>query len=146
MRYSWVNTCVNYRNYKFFIQFLGYALAFCLWGFFTDMQYFISFWQVRALFWDCLCNLQYLYPSIFLNVHLICSDYFIQTFRVLCQMTCHILIHFQGDLSTKQPGRFHILFMFFVTGMFAISVSCLFFYHLYLTAKNQSTIGILNQI
>lgn len=87
----WVNTYVNYRNYKFFVQFLGYALVFCLWGFFTDMKYFIAFWQ-------------------------------------------------GGDYANNVQGRFHILFMFFVAGMFAISVSCLFFYHLYLTSRNQSTI------
>ena len=36
--------------------------------------------------------------------------------------------------------RFHILFLFFVSGMFCISVASLFGYHLYLVARNQTTL------
>ena len=36
--------------------------------------------------------------------------------------------------------RFHILFLFFVSGMFCISVMSLFGYHLYLVTRNQTTL------
>jgi palmitoyltransferase len=42
---------------------------------------------------------------------------------------------------TSPGGRFHLLFLFFASVMFAISVSSLFFYHLYLTGKNRTTLG-----
>lgn len=85
----WVNNCVCFSNYKFFVLFLGYSFSTCLWSAVISFPYFIRFWK--------------------------------------------------NDLGTSY-SKLHILFLFFVSIMFAVSLASLFFYHLYLTMKNRSTL------
>lgn len=42
----WVNNCVNFTNYKYFILFLGYALFYCLYIGLTSVEFFVKFWKV----------------------------------------------------------------------------------------------------
>ncbi|CAF2502574.1 unnamed protein product [Rotaria sp. Silwood2] len=42
--------------------------------------------------------------------------------------------------SISRSGKFHLLFLFFIAIVFGVSVSSLFFYHLFLIEKNRTTV------
>uniref|UniRef100_A0A1I7UHJ1 Palmitoyltransferase n=1 Tax=Caenorhabditis tropicalis TaxID=1561998 RepID=A0A1I7UHJ1_9PELO len=108
----WVNNCVNFGNYKYFILFLAYGFVFCIWIAATTLPSFIDFWKHE---YD-MNKKQY--DGI---------DSIIQRF----------MKHLHAVLST---GRFPLVFLLFLSCMFSLSLSFLFFYHLYLTAKNRTTV------
>ncbi|XP_016968239.1 palmitoyltransferase ZDHHC20-B isoform X2 [Drosophila biarmipes] len=95
----WVNNCVNFYNYKYFVLFLGYALVYCLYVAFTSLHDFVDFWKYDNNGYSA-----------------------------------------QGQLNAGGMGRFHILFLFFIAIMFAISLVSLFGYHIYLVLMNRTTL------
>jgi hypothetical protein len=48
------------------------------------------------------------------------------------------------EIQSFQPGHFHMIFLFFISLMFSVSVFSLFAYHIYLVMENTTTIGIFS--
>ncbi|XP_032522363.1 palmitoyltransferase ZDHHC2-like isoform X2 [Danaus plexippus] len=115
----WVNNCVCFHNYKFFMLFLGYALLYCLFIMSTCLPYFIRFWKMYQEYNQAHCD----------------SLIGIGTYTKQCMDLL------SGDFGTSgSAGRYHIVFAFFVALMFAISLGSLFGYHCYLVAHNRTTL------
>ncbi|ESO12983.1 hypothetical protein HELRODRAFT_63244 [Helobdella robusta] len=89
----WVNNCVCFSNYKFFLLFLVYGLLYCLYIFSTSFKYFIIFWEVGV-----------------------------------------------ASTISSNMGNLHVVFLFFISAMFFISITVLLSYHVYLVVLNRSTI------
>ncbi|XP_016366676.1 palmitoyltransferase ZDHHC2-like isoform X1 [Sinocyclocheilus rhinocerous] len=78
----WVNNCVGFANYKFFMLFLAYSLLYCLFVTATDLQYFIQFWTVDGKTHDRL--IQYLngLPDTQAKFHIMFLFFAASTFSV----------------------------------------------------------------
>ncbi|XP_037867922.1 palmitoyltransferase ZDHHC20-B isoform X5 [Bombyx mori] len=118
----WVNNCVCFHNYKFFMLFLGYALLYCLFVMATCLPYFIRLWKMYEEYKHAHCDL-ILESGAYTKI---CVDMI------------------NGDFGTAtSSGRYHIIFAFFVSLMFAISLGSLFGYHCYLVVNNRTTLDML---
>lgn len=112
----WINNCVSFTNYKFFVLFLGYTFALCVFVSATTFPYTLSFWNFEA---DA-----YRINNSTAGTHNATQD------------------TPPNPLSNPVPFgvRFHILFLFFVSSMLSLGVMFLYCYHIHLLLHNQSTL------
>jgi len=52
----------------------------------------------------------------------------------------YFIAYWSHDAMTFSNGKFHVIFLFFVSGMFAVSLLSLFGYHIYLISQNRTTL------
>jgi len=121
----WINNCVSFTNYKFFVLFLGYTFALCLFVAATTFPYFLRFWIPPESLGIDKSNL----PNSNGTDTMPKPNYDIG------QMLSN-----NGESSVPFSTKFHILFLFFVSGMLSFGVMFLFCYHIFLLLNNRSTL------
>ncbi len=65
---------------------------------------------------------------------------FIYCMYVMLSTLKFFIAYWNHDAINFSNGKFHVIFLFFVSGMFAISLVSLFGYHIYLISQNRTTL------
>lgn len=65
---------------------------------------------------------------------------FLYCMYVMLSTLKYFLAYWSHDAINFSNGKFHVIFLFFVSGMFAISLFSLFSYHIYLISQNRTTL------
>jgi palmitoyltransferase ZDHHC2/15/20 len=83
---------------------------------------------------NCVAHSNYKFFILFLFYSLVYCVYVAST-------SLEYFIQFWNEIQSFKAGRFHLLFLFFVSIMFSVSLISLLGYHLYLISKNRTTLG-----
>ena len=65
---------------------------------------------------------------------------FVYCMYVMLSTLKYFIAYWSHDAINFSNGKFHVIFLFFVSGMFAISLFSLFSYHIYLISQNRTTL------
>uniref|UniRef100_A0A6G1SPL2 Palmitoyltransferase n=1 Tax=Aceria tosichella TaxID=561515 RepID=A0A6G1SPL2_9ACAR len=125
----WINNCVSFTNYKFFVLFLGYTFALCVFVAATTFPHFLGFWLPHP-------------NSTYATNHTTTAHtgQELQVPKVLKADTSSPFSPQQHNNAVPFSVRFQILFLFFISGMMSFCVVFLFCYHIYLLLNNRSTL------
>lgn len=118
----WINNCVSFSNYKFFVLFLGYLFILCLFTAITTFPFFMKLW---------LNNL---------NNGTAANE---QLGQDIFRVTNNDPSRHNGPVPFGV--RFQVLFLFFVSGMLTFGVMFLYFYHIHLLLRNRTTLEAFRQ-
>lgn len=121
----WINNCVSFSNYKFFVLFLGYTFAMCVFVAATTFPYFLKFW----------IPVENQYSKNNNN-----NGTFIPPGQSQQDIATPFEFGPNGQGGVPFSTRFHILFLFFVSAMLSLGLVFLYCYHVYLLLNNRSTL------
>lgn len=114
----WINNCVSFTNYKFFVLFLGYTFALCVFVAATTFPYFLKFWSIP----DPTAKPSNIAPGTDIPSNASSNPNEV------------------GQNYVPFSLKFHILFLFFISSMLSVGVVFLYCYHIHLLLHNRSTL------